>query len=112
MVRLFAKQEIDIETSVENSISGPMSLTQTFKIMAASEGAYNRKIMRFGVKVREFEHWCCHLLSVDLWGNHDFFCKMGLILNIKLLAVFRGLYIYKYISFVDGSVSKIFVCVC
>lgn len=57
MLRLFAKQEVDIETSVENSISGPMSVTQTFKIMAVREGAYSRKIMRFGVKVCEFEHW-------------------------------------------------------
>lgn len=63
MLRLFAKQEIDIQTPVENSISGPMSLTQTFKIVKAREGAYNRKIIRFGVKVSEFEHWCHHVLS-------------------------------------------------
>lgn len=103
MLRLFAKQKIDIETPVENSISHPMSLTQTFKIMAAREGAYSRKIMRLGVKVSDFECWCRHLLSVDLWGNHYFFCKMGLILNIKLLAVFTGLseYIYIYIYLIS-----------
>lgn len=56
MLRLFAKQKIDIETPLENGISDPMSLTQTFKIMAAGEGPYSRKIMRYGVKVSEFEH--------------------------------------------------------
>lgn len=56
MLRLFTKQKIDVETPVENSISGPISLTQTFKIMAARKGAYSRKIMRFGVRVSEYEH--------------------------------------------------------
>lgn len=69
-----------------------MSLTQMFKIMTA-RAKREHIVERSWDLISRYLHLntVSPFITVPLWGNHYSFCKMRLILNTKLLAVFRGL---------------------